>query len=139
MLQDRLRALLDDGGWPDLAGFDPDDEQHFDAVTRRLLQRFARQRDAEAFALLMQLTRGRLLDMATRLSAGLGSEVPPGALVEAVLARVFNDPSTAATAGFFTDARGLMARLARETATRSPGHVDPAGGHSGQASTAAHE
>jgi hypothetical protein len=139
VLQDRLRALLDDGGWPDLARFDPDDEQHFDAVTRRLLQRFARQRDAEAFALLMQLTRGRLLDMATRLAAGLSSEVPPGALVEAVLARVFNDPSTATTAGFFTEARGLMTRFAREAATRSMGHGDPAGGLTGQASTAAHE
>jgi hypothetical protein len=139
VLHDRLRSLLDDGGWPDVARFDPDDERHFEAVTRRLLQRFARRRDAEAFALLMQLTRGRLLDMATRLAAGLGSEVPPGALVEAVLARVFNDPSPATTAGFFTEARGLMTHLAREAATRSMGHVGPAGGLPDQASTAAHE
>jgi hypothetical protein len=139
VLHDRLRSVLDDGGWPDVTRFDPDDEVQFDAVARRLLERFARQRDAEAFALLMQLTRGRLLDMATRLATGLGCEIAPGTLVEAVLARVFNDPSPAAAAGFFAEARDQMGRLAREAATRSNGHVGPAGGLPGHTSTAAHE
>jgi hypothetical protein len=125
VLQDRLRSLLDDGGWPDVARFDPDDERQFEAVAHRLLQRFARHRDAEAFALLISLTRGRLLDIATRLCASLASDVPPAELVEALLARLFNDPARAAAAGFFTEARVHMDRLARELATRSNGHSVP--------------
>ena len=123
MLQDRLRSVLDDGGWPDVAGFDPDDERQFDAVARRLLVRFVQRRDAEAFALLMRLTRGRLLDMATRLAASRGSEVPPPALVEAVLARLFNDPPAGFEAnGFFKQARELMEGLASTPTTRPNGH-----------------
>jgi hypothetical protein len=124
VLQDRLRSLLDDGGWPDVAGFDPEDERQFDAVARRLLRRFAHRRDAEAFALLMRLTRGRLLDIATRLAASRGSEVPPAALVEAVLARLFNDPPAGfESMGFFQRTRELMEGLTRSDATRPNGHT----------------
>ena len=125
MLQDRLRSVLDDGGWPDPGDFDPDDEGQFDAVARRLLRRFAQQRDAEAFALLMGLTRGRLLDIATRLTAGQPSAAPPSALVEALLARLFNDPPTDLESnGFFQHVRGLMEGLSRSITTRPHGHGD---------------
>ena len=123
MLQDRLRSVLDDGGWPDVAGFDPDDDRQFDAVAHRLLQRFAQRRDAEAFALLMRLTRGRLLDMATRLAASRNGAASPAALVEAVLARLFNDPPSASESnGFFKQVRELMEQSTATAATRWAGH-----------------
>ena len=123
MLQDRLRSVLDDGGWPDVADFDPEDERQFDAIARRLLHRFAHRRDAEAFALLMRLTRGRLLDIATRLAASRGSDLAPAALVEAVLARLFNDPPAALLSnGFFKQSRELMEALTHRDATRPNGH-----------------
>lgn len=126
MLQDRLRSVLDDGGWPDVTDFDPEDERQFDAVARRLLRRFAHRRDAEAFALLMRLTRGRLLDMATRLSASRGSVVSPAALVEAVLARLFNDPAPGSeSTGFFKQTRELMEGLSTSLATRATGQDPP--------------
>lgn len=120
MLHERLRFLLDDGRWPDVANFDPEDDRQFDAIARRLLERFRRRRDAEAFALLMGLTRGRLLDIATRLVARRAPDVPPADLVEALLARLFNDPAptVAPAAGFFDEARGLMDRHAQRLATR---------------------
>lgn len=129
MLHDRLRCLLDDGGWPDAASFDPDDDRQLDAVARRLLGRFLRRRDAEAFALLLLLTRGRLLDIATRLSARLEADVPPAALVEALSARLFNADDTPAAAaedmGFFAEARRAMTALARSWSSRSDGRPGP--------------
>ena len=112
MLDERLRTLLDDGRWPDAANFDPEDDRQFDAVARRLLERFRRQHDAEAFALLMRLTRGRLLDIATRLLARRAADVPPAELVEELLRRLFNTPppNLAPAASFFEEARGLMDR-----------------------------
>ena len=120
MLDERLRCLLDDGRWPDVASFDPDDDRQFDAVARRLLERFRSRHDAEAFALLMRLTRGRLLDIATRLVARRAPDVPPSDLVEALLRRLFNDPAPrpVPAEGFFAEARGLMDRHARDLIRR---------------------
>jgi hypothetical protein len=126
VLRDRLRVLLDDGAWPDLRDFDPDDERQFEAVVRRLLERFALRRDAEAFALLLSLTRGRLLDLATRIAATAPTELRPAELVEGTVARLFRDPPAfAAPANFFAHARRSMEQLARANSTRLHGHERP--------------
>jgi hypothetical protein len=121
VLDERLRCLLDDGRWPDLASFDPHDDRQFDAVAGRLLERFRRRHDAEAFALLMRLTRGRLLDIATRLLTRQAPDVQPADLVEDLLRRLFNDRARTpvAAGGFFDEARGLMDRHARRLSAHS--------------------
>jgi hypothetical protein len=126
VLQDRLRSLL---GGPEADRIDLHDDRQFDEVAHRLLRRFAHHRDAEAFALLMCLTRGRLLDIATRLAASRDGAASPGALVEALLARLFNDPPPASDSNsFFKQARELMDRLAAGRATLLPGHGTTNGG-----------
>jgi len=113
VLHELLHRVLVEERWPCAASFDPDDDAQLDDVARRLLERYAARRDAEAFALLMHLTRGRLLDIATRLAARPGRELTPASLVEAALRRLFNDPPRSAEApgGFFAVARRQMEGL----------------------------
>ena len=76
--------------------------------------------DAEAFALLMRLTRGRLLDIATRLAAA-GAVPAPAALVESVLAHLFNDPPAGSESSASSASARADGATGRSFATRPNG------------------
>jgi len=54
VLDNRFHRELLRGRWPDAAAFDCDNDLHLDELASRLLERFRRNRDVEAFALLME-------------------------------------------------------------------------------------
>lgn len=115
MLDDRFCRELDEGRWPDAATFDPANELHVDELAGRLLERYRRDRDAEAFALLMHVSRGRMLAIARQLAGRLAWRGTPAELVESALRRLFNEPNQVVPAGgsFFVVARGLLEQQAR--------------------------
>lgn len=113
MLDPRFLAELGDGRWPDAASFDPGNDVHLDELATRLLERFARAGDAEAFALLIRLVRARLLEIAASVARRLPGAGPPEHLVEAVLGRLFNRPLVPPAGSFLVSARGLIELEAR--------------------------
>lgn len=121
MLDGSFTRELDEGRWPDAASFDPGNDLHVDELAGRLLERFGRDRDAEAFAALMQLTRGRLTTIARCVAERLPHAAPPPRLVDAVLRRLFNDPDQvlARAGSFLVAARGLLEQQARWSALRA--------------------
>jgi len=118
VLDDRLCRELDEGRWPGAAAFDPANDLHVDELAGRLLERFRLDRDAEAFALLIRVTRARLLAIARRLTGRLPRAAAPADLVDGVLRRIFNDPGQVPTAAgsFLVAARGLLEQQARRSA-----------------------
>ena len=120
MLDDRFRSELQRGRWPDATAFDPRNDLHLDELAGRLLERFWRDRDAEAFALLIRVTRSRLMAIARRLGARMPRAAPPGVLVDGVLRRLFNEPAAVGVpaGSFLVVARGLLEQQARRTASR---------------------
>ena len=121
MPDDRFLAQQDDGLWPDATCFDPHNDLHVDELAGRLLERFRRQHDVEAFAQFLRLTRARLLDIAQRVSARVPRGGPPEALVEAVLRGLFNEPQRIppATGSLLVAVRGLLELEARRVAPRA--------------------
>ncbi len=115
-MDDRYCREMD---WPDAASFDPANDLHVDELAGRLLERFRQDRDVEAFALLIRVSRARLLAIARRLAGRLPRAGAPSALVDGALRRLFNDPGqVAASAGsFLVAARGLLEQQARITVT----------------------
>jgi hypothetical protein len=118
---DRLPSGRDYGRWPGAPCLDPHDDLQFDELAGRLLERFARKRDAEAFAQFMRLTRARLLDIAGRVCARLPRGGPPDALVEAVLRGLFNEPRRIppAAGSVLVAVRGLLELEARRGSARA--------------------
>ena len=110
MLDDRFRRVWATGRLPSLESFDPGDDAQLDALAELLLTRFRDEGDAEAFALLMTVTRGRLLQLARRLLARVARGDRPEDIVEGVMRRLFADRCRALplVAGFLVLARGLM-------------------------------
>jgi RNA polymerase sigma factor (sigma-70 family) len=84
----RLTALEGEAA---LAGFDPDDDEQLDRLAGRLLHRFREQDDTEAFTLLVELTRARLLPLARKVTRQLAMAIDPEDLVAAFFARLFVD------------------------------------------------
>ena len=115
-MDDRFHRELDRGRWPDAAAFDIHNDLHLDEMASRLLERFERDRDAEAFALLIRVTRGRLLAIARSVARRLAREAAPQDLVDAVLRRLFHEPILAA-GSFLVLARGLLEQQARHLAS----------------------
>jgi hypothetical protein len=120
VLDDRSCRELDEGCWPSAATFDPANDLHVDELAGRLLERFRAERDAEAFATLIRVTRDRLLAIARRLAGRLPRSASPSDLVDGALRRLFNDPGQAlAPAGsFLVAARGLLEQQARKSLPR---------------------
>ena len=112
MLDDRFRRVWTTGRLPSLESFDPGDDAQLDALAEMLLARFRDDGDAEAFALLMTVTRGRLLQLARRLLARVARGDRPEDIVEGVMRRLFADRCRALplVAGFLVLARGLMSQ-----------------------------
>ena len=122
MLDNRFHRELLHGRWPDAAAFDCDNDLHLDELASRLLERFRRHRDVEAFALLMRVSRGRLLAIARSVSRRLAWDASPHELVEGALGRLFTEPACVAvpTGSFLVVARGLLEQQARCRAARRP-------------------
>jgi len=110
MLDERYRRVWSEESLPRLEAFDPRDDAQLEAAAEHLLARFREEHDAEAFALLMELTRGRLLSIARRMLARLARSERPEALVEGVMARLFTGRCRALplACSFLVLARGLM-------------------------------
>ncbi|MBM3985601.1 MAG: hypothetical protein FJ296_07945 [Planctomycetes bacterium] len=121
MLDVSLAAGQDDGRWPGVPCLDPHDDLQLDELAGRLLERFARKHDVEAYAQFMRLTRARLLDIAGRVCTRLPRGGPPDALVEAVLRGLFNQPRLIppADGSVLVAVRGLLELEARRGATRA--------------------
>ena len=123
MLDARFRRLWDADRLPSVDDFDPANDLHLEELAGVLLDRFARERDAEAFTLLFELTRARLERMAARLALRLSSEGGAGSaggglashrLVLAVMRRAWRElAGRPAPAGFLVMARGWMEREMR--------------------------
>ena len=115
MLDNRFPRDLFGGCWPDAAAFDCDNDLHLDELASRLLERFRRNRDVEAFALLMRVSRGRLLTIARSVVRRLAWDASPQELVEGALGRLFAEPTCVGvpTGSFLVVARGLLEQQAR--------------------------
>jgi len=122
VLDNRFHRELLHGRWPDAAAFDSDNDLHLDELASRLLERFRRDRDVEAFALLMRVSRDRLLAIARSVARRLAWDVAPQELVGAALGRLFAEPGCVGvpTGSFLVVARGLLEQQARHRAGRHP-------------------
>ena len=122
MLDNRFHRELLHCRWPDAAAFDSENDLHLDELASRLLERFRCNRDVEAFALLMRVSRGRLLAIARSVARRLAWDVPPQVLVEGALGRLFAEPTCVGvpTGSFLVVARGLLEQQARHRATWHP-------------------
>ena len=112
MLDDRFHRELDRGRWPDPAAFDIHNDLHLDELAGRLLERFGRDRDAEAFALLIRVTRDRLLAIARSVARRIARDARPQDLVDGALRRLFLEPALLG-GSFLVMARGLLELQAR--------------------------
>ena len=122
MLDNRFHREFLHGRWPDAAAFDCDNDLDLEELASRLLERFRRNRDVEAFALLMRVSRSRLLAIARNVARRLAWDVSPQDLVEGALGRLFAEPACAVvpTGSFLVVARGLLEQQARCRTSRRP-------------------
>ncbi|MGQ0552948.1 MAG: hypothetical protein ACT4PU_06985 [Planctomycetota bacterium] len=119
-LDERYRRVWNDAQLPRLADFDASNDLHLEELADLLLQRVQDLRDAEAFALLIELTRARLERMAARLVNRLPARAPaPQHLVQAVLRRLWRElrGRRAPALGFLLLSHGLMEQELRRLPT----------------------
>ena len=114
MLDRRFRRVWDREHLPALDAFDPGNDLHLDELACHLLERFRRHGDAEAFALLFELTGGRLEQVACRLLARLHQAVTPQELVDGLKRRLWVGEGATLLGGFLALSRSLMERQLRE-------------------------
>lgn len=90
-LMERLVRLDPSRPVPHAEDFDPSNDLHLDSVAGWLLERFQRENDVEALALLFELTHERLALIATQIVRKLALAADPDDLVMAFLSRLFTD------------------------------------------------
>ena len=71
--------------------FDPGNDEHLEQIASQLLQRFRQHDDVEAFVALIELTQGRLLQIAEGVSRRLALVIIPDELVATFMSRLFTD------------------------------------------------
>jgi hypothetical protein len=122
VLDNRFHRDLLHGRWPDAAAFECDNDLDLEELAGSLLERFRRNRDVEAFALLMRVSRGRLLAIARSVARRLAWDASPQDLVEGALGRLFTEPACACVpaASFLVVARGLLEQQARRRGSWHP-------------------
>src|SRR5262249_41938913 len=98
--------------------FDPENDLHLDELACLLLERFRRDGDAEAFALLFELTGRRLERIAARLAARLRPAAPPHELIGGLKSSLWAGEGAPLTGTLFALARGLMERRLRAERSR---------------------
>lgn len=115
------------GAWkalhPDAdVAFDVDDELQVDDLACHLLERFRSRGDAEAFALLFELTRPRLLRLAAQLLDTTPDDERAHALVGALMRSMHGDGRAAPPrlSGFAVLAAGRMRGLLAVPAPHGP-------------------
>src|SRR5262245_36913891 len=87
LLDRRFRRVWDRERLPAIEAFDAGDDNDLDDLACHLLERFRRDGDIEAFALLFEVAGERLQQIAARLAARLQAGVAPGDLVAALKRR----------------------------------------------------
>ena len=90
-LLERLSRLDVDGEGPDPSGFDPSDDRQIDELACFLLQRFHREDDVDALALLFELAHDRLVEIARSVVRKLSLAADPDDLVMGFMTRLFTD------------------------------------------------
>ncbi|MGQ0553271.1 MAG: RNA polymerase sigma factor [Planctomycetota bacterium] len=90
-LHQRLLGLPGAEALSPLGRFDPGNDLHLDAAATLLIERFHRENDAEALALLYELCHQRLHDIARLVRRQLAVAVDPEDLVASFMTRLFVD------------------------------------------------
>jgi len=129
LLDARFHRIWDSARLPEPDSFDCANDAHLEELACLLLERFRNHGDAEAFALLFQLTGPRLERIARRLLDRHARALQAGDLVEAFKRQIFlHGPESPArlVGSFLALARSHMERGLRTPApiprpTRPPG------------------
>jgi RNA polymerase sigma factor (sigma-70 family) len=87
----RLKALPGSEAIPALDDFDPGNDLHIDAAAGFLIDRFYKENDVEALALLFEVAYVRMREIAHRVTRQLAVAIDPDDLVAGFMTRIFVD------------------------------------------------